>query len=319
MLQKIIILGTGGTIAGWAADPSQPDRYQAAQLTVGRLLDALPQDPSPFQLEAEQLAQIDSKDMDEVTWRRLLARTLHHLRDPEVRAVVITHGTDTLEETAFLLSAVLPTDKPVILTGAMRAANSAEADGPRNLSDALVAAPDLPGGVWVVFSGQVHHASQVQKVHPTALDPYRSASGSAAAHIDLGKVQGTPTALRPEGVWPDPMQVLSSPWPRVALVLSHADAQPWWLTALLQRGTEPPWQGLVIAGTGNATWPQCWSDALTRLRSAGVKIWLSSRCGLGTATPALQNGLETVPWSPAQARVGLVLRLLTEAHAGRGP
>ncbi len=315
MLQKIIILGTGGTIAGLAADPSQPDRYVAAQLAVSQLVEALPEGHGRFEWQAQQLAQVDSKDMDEPTWRRLLARMLDLIRDPDVDALVVTHGTDTLEETAFLLSVVLPLHKPVILTGAMRPANAPDADGPRNLSDALSAASRLPGGVWVVFAGQVYPASQIQKVHPTALDPFRSVCGLSWPLAQLGDGAGTPWDTRPDGRWPDAARVLASPWPRVELVLSHADAQPWWLPALIDDAVQPPLQGLVIAGTGNATWPQRWSQALAVLMHKGVRIWLCSRCADGLATPGSHEGLTTVAWTPVQARIGLMLQLLTEAPA----
>ncbi len=313
MLQKIIILGTGGTIAGLAADPSQPDRYVAAQLAVSQLVEALPVGQGRFEWQAQQLAQVDSKDMDEPMWRCLLARVLDLIQDPNVHALVVTHGTDTLEETAFLLSAVLPLDKPVILTGAMRPANAPDADGPRNLSDALTAASQLPGGVWVVFAGQIYPASQIQKVHPTALDPFRPVSGRSLALEQLSKWSGSPWPARPDGQWPDAAQVLVSPWPRVELVLSHADAQPWWLPALIDERLNPPLKGLVIAGTGNATWPERWSQALAELKLRGVKIWLCSRCGAGLATPCVYDDLTTVAWTPVQARIGLMLQLITEA------
>ena len=108
MLQKIVILGTGGTIAGWAHDPAHPNEYAAAQLSVNALLNKFPRAGDGVDCVTEQVAQIDSKDMSAAVWRRLLARVAHHLQDPQVSGLVITHGTDTLEETAFLLAAVLP-------------------------------------------------------------------------------------------------------------------------------------------------------------------------------------------------------------------
>ncbi len=321
MLQKIIILGTGGTIAGLAADPERPTAYEAAQVGVDQLLAHLPGAPMAHALASEQVAQVDSKDMDEATWRHLLQRLQQHLHDPEVLAVVITHGTDTLEETAFLLSAVLPPIKPVVITGAMRPANAPDADGPSNLADALRAAAVLPAGVWLVFAGRVHVGHQIQKVHPTAIDPFQSVPGPMAAHFDdhglVWHAQSAGQALRPQGAWPELARVLSEPWPRVELVVSHADATAWWLKAFLQEGPEPMLRGLVIAGTGNATWPKRWELALTVLKERGVRVWLSSRCALSPPSAGVKDDLPTVPWSPVQARLALMLTLLTEAPEKR--
>jgi L-asparaginase len=136
-VEKIVVLGTGGTIAGTASDDSAPLNYQAAQQGVGQLVAALPAIPNDrLEILTEQVAQIDSKDMDFDVLRTLVQRCQVHLQDPSVRGLVITHGTDTLEETAWLLHHVLIAHKPVVLTAAMRPANAVDADGPRNLQDA---------------------------------------------------------------------------------------------------------------------------------------------------------------------------------------
>ena len=224
MLQKIIILGTGGTIAGLASDPAKTGEYRAAQLDVGQLLNSLPAGFDAGRLIAEQVAQIDSKDMNEEVWRLLLVSLKHHLLDPEVAGVVITHGTDTLEETAFLLSALLSFDKPVILTGAMRPANAFDADGPLNLSDAVRSVDQLGGGVWVVFAGVVHSGSEVRKVHATRLDAFESPSSMSLADSPTGLKRMGGKSPRPEGGWPSVDQVLDSEWPRVEMLMSHAGA-----------------------------------------------------------------------------------------------
>ena len=312
MLQKIIILGTGGTIAGWADDPAQPQRYEAGRVGVDQLLQALPEPMAHAALGLEQIAQIDSKDMDDALWRRLLQRLMHHLSDPEVGGVVITHGTDTMEETAFLLAALLPCDKPVVLTGAMRAANAPDADGPRNLADAILAAQQLPGGVWVVFAGQVHHGAHLQKIRADTLDPYASDPFPVAGTMaDLQRMNAW-VAKRATGPWPLWTQVCDRPWPRVELLYSHANAKAWWLDALLHPAPgQAAVQGLVLAGTGQGTWPKAWAQALNQLKAQGVRIWLTSRCALARLPSGTREGWETVPWTPVQARVALMLRLLT--------
>ena len=137
--KKIVVLATGGTITGTAASSHDSVGYTAAQLGVNDLLASVPGAPG-LDVVAEQVAQIDSKDMDFEVWRRLALRCAHWLAQPDVRGIVITHGTDTMEETAFFLQSVLAPAKPVVLTGAMRPSTSTDADGPHNLRDALAVA-----------------------------------------------------------------------------------------------------------------------------------------------------------------------------------
>ena len=170
--QKIVVLGTGGTIAGAGADGSDHTGYRAAQIGVAELLAGVPALASwRSRLELEQLVQIDSKDMDEATWARLARRVAELLARDEVQGIVITHGTDTLEETAFFLHAVLAPTKPVVLTAAMRPASALGADGPQNLLDAvnLAATPGVQG-VLLCFGGRVHAAEGLSDQRPRGLN-----------------------------------------------------------------------------------------------------------------------------------------------------
>ena len=135
----LVVLGTGGTIAGSAASADDNVAYRAATLPVATLVASLPT-PAGVVVESEQVAQLDSKDMDFATWRALAGRVAGHLARPEVAAIIVTHGTDTLEETAYFLQRVLAPAKPVVLTAAMRPATSRLADGPQNLADAVAVA-----------------------------------------------------------------------------------------------------------------------------------------------------------------------------------
>jgi len=174
--QKIVVLATGGTIAGLADDVSAPQRYKAAQLGVGQLLEGVA--PSNVTVLSEQVAQIDSKNMSYAIWQTLVARVDHWLQQDDVQAVVITHGTDTLEETAYVLQRVLQPHKPVVLTCAMRPANAPNSDGPANLRDAFVVAqsPDVQG-VMVVCAGDVHAAHEVQKNSQPRIESIRVGRG----------------------------------------------------------------------------------------------------------------------------------------------
>ena len=162
----VVILATGGTIAGRADDAADNVGYRSASLGVAALLAAVPP-LRALPLEAEQLAQVDSKDMDFAVWQRLAQRAAFHLARSEVAGVVVTHGTDTLEETAYFLHRVLAPAKPLVLTAAMRPATSLQADGPQNLLDAVTRARTAGArGVLAVAAGTVHGAPpQIGRAH----------------------------------------------------------------------------------------------------------------------------------------------------------
>ena len=160
---KIVILGTGGTLAGTAADPGDNVGYRAAQIGVAELVARIPA-LADVALQTEQVAQIDSKDMSFAIWRTLAARVAYHVDRSDVAGVVITHGTDTLEETAYLLQRLLSPDKPVVLTAAMRPASALFSDGPQNLLDAVRVAQH-PGAQGVV----VAQAGRIAAVSTTGL------------------------------------------------------------------------------------------------------------------------------------------------------
>ena len=134
----------------------------------------------------EQVAQVNSKDMTLALWQSLVRRLAHHLARPEVGAVIVTHGTDTIEETAFLLQTVLKPSKPVVLTCAMRPATALVPDGPQNLSDAVaVALHPEARGVVVVCAGRIHGAIDVAKVHPYRTDPFDSGDAGLKTFLDF--------------------------------------------------------------------------------------------------------------------------------------
>ena len=318
-LKKIVVLGTGGTIAGLAAPHAADSRdYVAAQQPVGELLAGLPT-PAGCTLLCEQVAQIDSKDMDLVVWQKLLQRCVHWLAQDDVQGLLITHGTDTLEETAFLLQTVLAPRKPVVLTCAMRPANAADTDGPQNLRDALaVAATAGAQGVLAVCAGRILGAQDVQKVHSSRLDAF-----SAGEAGDIGRVQQGRVDRQRD--WPGPrvpqemlLEVLltASALPRVEIVLSHAAACGATVDALVDpavatRYGAQPVRGLVLAGTGGGTVHHELDAALWRARGAGVRVLRSTRCVDGFLQPRPSDEFPVAPGlSPVKARLALMLELL---------
>jgi L-asparaginase len=223
--KKIIVLGTGGTIAGTASSSADHTGYTAAQIGVQQLLggiSGLAEALQGAELVAEQVAQIDSKDMDFATMALLTQRCAHWLGQGDVAGIVITHGTDTLEETAWFLHLALQAAhpdallaaKPVVLTCAMRPATSSEADGPRNVCYAVRVALHLEArGVLSVCAGDVHSAQQVQKVHTHALNAFSSGDAGPVAVVQGAQVLfHTPSTSNSLPNRP----IVPVPWTRVA-------------------------------------------------------------------------------------------------------
>jgi L-asparaginase len=310
--QKIVVLGTGGTIAGTAAQAGDNIGYTAGQIGVAQLLGAVPGlQAMAGELLIEQVAQIDSKDMDTEVWRALALRCAHHLKDPEVRGIVITHGTDTLEETAWFLHEVLDARKPVVLTCAMRPATALAPDGPQNLLDAVAVAM-APGatGVLAVAAGEVHGARHVQKVHPYRVHAFTSADVGPLGFVEEGQVRLTKNwPLAPDSKAPVAIKNIANidSWPRVEIVVSHAGATGSLVDALVGDGV----QGLVVACTGNGTIHRLLEAALVRAQTSGVAVMRSTRCPEGQVLPKPGDMLrDSQGLSPVKARITLMLDLL---------
>ncbi len=318
--RTLVVLGTGGTIAGRASVAGDNVGYTAGEVGVDQLLAGVQNMAAQLPalagwgFEAEQVSQVDSKDMGPAVWRSLLARVAHHLARPEVAGIVLTHGTDTLEETAWLLHAVLAPAKPLVLACAMRPATALVPDGPQNLMDALcVAATPGARGVVAVCAGQVHQARHVQKVHTYRLDAFDSGDAGPLGCVEEGR-------LRRWQAWPEGQasarvleRLLSSPqWPRVELLISHAGADGAVPRALLAASTPAaPLRGLVVAGTGNGTLHADLLAALREAQAAGVVVWRGTRCAYGQVVAGPHDLLaDTGGLSPVKARLSLMLELL---------
>lgn len=310
--RRLVILGTGGTIAGRASVAGDNVGYVAGQVGVADLVAAVPA-LEGLPLEVEQVAQIDSKDMGLPVWQALARRLQAHLDDPQVSAVIVTHGTDTLEETAFVLQHLLQPAKPVVLTCAMRPASALVPDGPQNLADAVAVAQQADAGVVVVCAGQVHGALEVAKVHTYRVDAFDSGDAGPLACVEEGM-------LRRFRAWSAPVArgaawmerfLAAKALPQVELVTSHADADGGLVQALVAAGAANPVRGIVVAGTGNGTVHQALTDALKAAQAQGVRVVLATRCARGRVVPhaglpfAHSDGL-----SPVKARLALALDLL---------
>ncbi len=308
----VVLLGTGGTIAGTAASATDAVGYTAAQIGVAELLasvggvsGARPGANGP-QVELEQVAQVDSKNMSHALWLTLAQRVAHHLARREVRGVVVTHGTDTMEETAYFLQRLLAPSKPVVLTGAMRPATSIQADGPQNLADAFtVACSEGAQGVVVVFAGQVISAIDVRKVHSHRLHAFDAGDAGPVGREVMRSLQKLRDWPATPALGLGHLPTDATQWPRVEVVFSHAGADGRVVHALMTAGVD----GLVVGGTGNGTLNEPLERALAEARAQGMPVLLGTRC---VDSPPMGNASwEASPCcSVWQSRVELMLRLM---------
>ena len=322
-LKKIVVLGTGGTIAGTAAHAEDNLGYSAAQVGVAQLLAGVAGMTGVLQghaLVSEQVAQIDSKDMSFAIWTALAQSVQQHLAQNDVAGVVISHGTDTLEETAFFLHAVLPSalqlHKPVVLTCAMRPASALAPDGPQNLLDAVAVAL-TPGacGVMAVCAGAVHSALAVQKVHVYRPDAFSSGDAGPLGYVEEGRlrlVKNWPPGLLHQS--PIALEKIAAikVWPRVEIVMNYAGGSAAVVDALLQPlPGVAPLQGLIVAGTGNGTLHVDLAAALQRAEQKGLRVQRTSRCGEGRVLPVAGSAFaDSKGLSPVKARVAMMLELM---------
>jgi L-asparaginase len=321
MAEIVVFLGMGGTIAGTATAVDDNVGYKAGQLGVEQLLQSVPAlgkmlgEHLPV---AEQVCQIDSKDLVHGDWVALTKRLLHYLALADVRAVIVTHGTDTLEETAYWLARVLPrallSKKPVVLTCAMRPASSTAPDGPGNLADACaVACSAGVRGVLVVCAGKILDGEHVQKVHPYRVDAFDAGEIGALGAVEEGRVRlfsDWPSLEKAEASI-DRIPVLDQSFPRVEILLSHAGVSGATVRSMLNLAEgDDPVRGIVVAGTGNGTVHKDLESALQVARERGIRIVRVSRCAYGRVVEAPDQSKESFAvygLSAVKARIALML------------
>lgn len=301
---RVLILGTGGTIAGVADPEAAGIGYRAATLSIEELVKAVPA-LADYDIETRQVAQVDSKDMTFAIWTELHREVIGGLKDSQLDGIVITHGTDTLEETAYFLARTLVAAKPVVLTAAMRPATALSADGPQNLLDAVrLAADPAAAGVRVCVHEQVFPGYALRKRHPYALNAF-SSSRELSSTMEGGGYT-LPAAL-PEPLVFEP----DLPWAWVETVWSGAGQNGRSVDALVSAGV----QGLVVAATGNGTLADPLLDALRRAQKVGVEVLVVTRCAEGHIVGQPEHGLPCLGVTVPQARVELLLLIRWKAGA----
>lgn len=312
-LPRLRLLATGGTIAGAQTQPAARG-YTAAAFSAEALLAAVPHLSTLAKVELEQVAAIGSQDMDDATWLTLAARTQAALDRPEIAGVVITHGTDTMEETAFFLNLTVASDKPVVLVGAMRPATAMSADGPMNLYNAVAVAvhPASQGrGVLVVANDDIHFAREVTKTNTTQVGTFRASPRGLAGLVNAGRLHlyAPPVRrhTRASEFAPTPLKTL----PRVEIIYAHAGMSRTLIDAALQAGA----RGLVIAGVGDGNFSASAIAAAQAATRSGVAVVRSSRTGGGVVERNIEINDDELGFiaadelNPAKARVLLMLGL----------
>lgn len=319
--KKLLLLGTGGTIAGKATIKADNVGYVAGALSIEDVLPAeflSAVERADLELVTKQVAQLDSKDMDHPTWFELAALILDACADDSCVGVMITHGTDTIEETSCFLASVCPEVKPIVLTCAMRPATALTPDGPQNLMDALSVVLDQAShGVSVVAAGFVHHPMRVVKAHPYRTDAFESGEKGPMAVVEEGRVRWFETpANRPaehdNHLLQQARELLSHlaeyGLPRVEWVVSHAGANRELVDAWVRASTASnPLRGLLVVCTGNGTFAARLTEALGEAERQGCAVWRSSRCTasqmvLGSTAP---DWPKAVFLDPVKARIAM--------------
>ncbi len=190
-LPRVIILATGGTIAGAGTSATEQD-IRPEKFLLMILIGAIPDVKKIANITGEQISSIGSQDMTIDIWKKLAVRINQIYANKEAEAVVVTHGTDTQEETAYFLDLVVPSEMPVVLTGSMRPATAISADGPKNLYDAITVAsdPKTKGrGVLVSFNEGIYDAREVMKLSTTKVEAFGSPNSGPVGQVYDGKVE----------------------------------------------------------------------------------------------------------------------------------
>lgn len=311
---KIVILATGGTIAGAAA--SQTDAgYKSGAVGVDALLQAVPQLKELAECTGEQVASIGSQDMNDEVWLKLAKRVNALLAKPDVDGVAITHGTDTLEETSYFLDLVVNSDKPVVMTGSMRPSTAMSADGPLNIYNAvgIAADPKARGrGVLVTIDDDVHSGHDIIKNHTTDVGTFTSGEAGLIGAVLFGKTVWYRT---PENVHTKNSDLRidnATSLPRVDIIYAHANMSPDLITAAAKNGAK----GIVIAGVGDGNMTAPALEAAKQVAKQGVVVVRSARVNGGVIRRNIEvnddeaGTVASMQLNPAKARVLLQLVLM---------
>lgn len=313
-LPRVIILATGGTIAGAGASSTRAG-YTAGKIPIDDLIGAIPAVKKIADITGEQVASVGSQDMTLDIWRKLAVRANQIFANNEADAIVVTHGTDTQEETGYFLDLVVAHANPVVLTGSMRPATAISADGPKNLYDAITVAvnPKSRGrGVLISFNEGIFDAREVMKLSTTKVNAFGSPNSGPVGQVYDGKVEYYMSSMREVNVKTPFSISADTKFPRVDIVYMYADAPADLLNELIDKKVD----GIVIAGVGNGNFNKAYMDAVKRAVKAGIIVCRASRTPSGRVVledEINDDELGTIvsdDLTPQKARVMLMLGLM---------
>jgi L-asparaginase/glutamin-(asparagin-)ase len=313
-LPRIALLATGGTIAGSGADSTVTVGYKPATVGVDALVAAVPELKTVANVHGEQVFQIASENMTPAQWLQLSERVNALLAADDMAGVVITHGTDTIEETAYFLNLTVRSRKPVVVVGAMRPSTAMSADGPLNLYNAvsLAASPEAAGkGVLVMLNDQISAARDVSKTHTSAVDSFRTPELGVLGYMQRGKPRFYRQTVRRHTMDSEFDVRGLKRLPKVDIVYSYAGVDRGGLDAMVGNGAE----GIVHAGTGNGSTAAQMKSALREARGKGVLVVRSSRTGQGAVArngevdDDVEDFVASDTLNPQKARILLMLAL----------
>lgn len=311
---NITILATGGTIAG-SGKSAVESKYSAGAVTVDKLIAAVPSLKDIANIKGEQISNIGSQEMSDAVWLKLSKRVNELLRKDDVDGIVVTHGTDTMEATAYFLNLTVKSDKPVVFVGAMRSGSSLSPDGPLNLYNAVKVAVNKQSvgkGVLVVMNDKIHSAREVTKTNTSALDTFKSPNSGKLGSVYYGNVFYYMQSVKKHTSQTEFDIQKVDALPRVDIVYAHANDTDIFVNAAVKAGAK----GIVHAGMGNGNPYPLTQDALAKASKAGVVVVRTSRTGSGRTN--LHNEVDDEKYgfivadnlNPQKARILLMLGLL---------
>lgn len=311
----VVILATGGTIAG-AGGSASSNAYTAGEVKIQYLVASVPGIEKIANLKFEQVANIPSQDMNDEVWFKLARSAQNYLNDESVAGVVVTHGTDTMEETAYFLNLVLKTNKPVVVTGSMRPSTAISADGPINLynSVAVAASNKAKGlGVMIVMNDRIYDARDCTKTNTSTVDTFQSYNTGAIGFVDFGNIKIYKNPIRKHTADSEFDIANVTELPKVDIVYGYEGGA----TDVIKGITgNKNLKGIVVAGVGDGNLYKTDFAPLSDARNKGIAVVMSSRVGSGCVWKNSEmendklsfNTADTL--NPAKARVLLRLVLL---------
>jgi L-asparaginase len=316
-LKNIVIIATGGTISG-AGDSAVGSKYSSSKVAIDKIVKTVPGVENLANVKSEQLIQISSQNIDEAAWLKIAARVNEILSQYSVDGVVITHGTDTLEETAYFLNLVIKSKKPVVVVGAMRPSTSLSADGALNLYNAVALASSKEAhgkGVLVLMNDDIFAARDVSKTSTIKVEAFKSNNSGAIGYVYYGK---------PE-IYYEPIKAHTSQTifntkklkslPKVDIIYAYSGHEPSVIDHLVESGSK----AIIVAGVGDGNVNDASLERLIEARKKGIIIVRSARVGTGFVVPNVEIEDDELGFvtannlSPQKARI-LAMMALTKTE-----